>query len=169
MDVDANISPQHIDPVAVLRQTGEQLPTELLHRILALGKTAVEPLIEILVDEDLGCEDAPGEGWPPIHAVDLLVEMEAVEAIEPMLRVLAATTWDEVIHDRIVLRLPKLGPAVLEPALARIEPRMAPDLHDAICSVLAKLGVRDERVYAEYPERGPRSSRNRDERAGSRG
>jgi hypothetical protein len=149
MEAEAITSQQDSDPIAILRETGERLSDELREQILEIGKAAVGPLIEILDNDDLDCEEAPGKGWPPIHAVGLLAEIGAVEAIEPMLRVLAKTTWDDIIHDRIVLRLPELGSAVLEPALARIELGMDPDLHDSLCSVLANIGVRDERVYVE--------------------
>jgi hypothetical protein len=137
------------DPIAVLRRTGERLPSELRERILTRGQGAIPALVEILVDEELGAEDGPADGWPPIHAVGLLVDLGAVEAIEPMLDVLAETDWDTIIHDRILLRLPDLRGAVLEPALARIVPEMDEALHDNLCSILADLGVRDERVYAE--------------------
>ena len=137
------------DPMAALRRTGERLPAELREQIITRGPPVVPELIEILRDEELGAEDGPSDGWPPIHAVDLLVELGAVEAIEPMLDILAETDWDTIIHDRIVLRLPALRGAVLEPALARIVPGIDEALHDNLCSILADLGVKDERVYAE--------------------
>ncbi len=137
------------DPIATLRRTGERLPSELRERILACGQAAIHPLIEILQDEVLAAEDGPADGWPPIHAVGMLVDLGAVEAIEPMLDILAETDWDTIIHDRIVLRLPGLRGAVLEPALARIVPGMDEPLHDNLCGILAGLGVRDERIYAE--------------------
>ncbi len=147
----AGTSPVSVEdePIDVLRRTGERLPDELRERILARGHGAVAPLLEILQDEELGAEDGPADGWPPIHAVGLLVDLGAVEAIEPMLDILAETDWDTIIHDRIVLRLPELRAAVLEPALARIVPEMDEALRDNLCSILAELGVRDERVYAE--------------------
>jgi hypothetical protein len=137
------------DPLVTFRATGEKLPPELRERILALGEAMVPRLVEILADEDLGLEDAPGDGWPPIHAVDLLADLRAVDAAAPMLRVLARTSWDEIVHDRLVMRLPELGAAVLEPALAELGRSTDPDLHGSFCAVLAKLGVRDERIYAE--------------------
>lgn len=137
------------DPIVMLRRTGERLPSELRERILARGQEAIPPLVEILQDEELGAEDGPAGGWPPIHAVELLVDLGALEAIEPMLDILAETDWDTIIHDRIVLRLPDLRGAVLEPALARIVSGIDEPLHDNLCSILSEIGVRDDRVYSE--------------------
>jgi hypothetical protein len=143
------ISEREDDPIVIFRGTGEKLPRELRERILALGEAAVPRLVEILEDEALGLEDGPGDGWPPIHAVDLLVDLRAADATARMLRVLATTSWDEIVHDRLMLRLPELGAAVLEPALAELAGTTDSDVHGSFCAVLAKLGVRDERIYAE--------------------
>jgi len=61
--------------------------------------------------------ESPAEGWPPIHAVDLLADLRAPEAIEPMLDLLVDTTLDEVINSRLLVRLPEFGAAALEPAV----------------------------------------------------
>jgi hypothetical protein len=127
----------------------EELPHALRGQILALGKSAVPELLSILEDEDLALAESPGEGWAPIHAVDLLVDLGATEAIEPLLRALAESEWDEILHDRILLRLHDLGPAVLEAALAALARTTDSEFRDAICYVLAELGVKDERIYAE--------------------
>ncbi len=66
-----------------------------------------------------------------------------------MLRVLRETNWEHIIHDRIVQRLAELGPPVVEPALAILEQGAPEDVHHAICCVLADVGVRDPRIYAQ--------------------
>jgi hypothetical protein len=143
------------DPLHELRQTGEALPTELRERIVTLGEPAVQPLIAILENEDLALEDSASGGWPPIHAVGLLVDLGSSEAVEPLLRVLRATDWNEILHDRILLRLHELGPTVLEPALreAQAARNENEDFHDALCAVLAELGVKDERIWIELHAR----------------
>jgi len=83
----------------------------------------------------------------PIHAVDLLVDLKAVAAVGPMLDRLGVTDLDEVIHDHIALRLPEIGPAVLEPALARLPPRAEDASYGSLCCVLAHLELEDERIY----------------------
>jgi xanthine dehydrogenase molybdopterin-binding subunit B len=55
------------------------------------GEAAVPALVELLEDEDAQRNDALREGWPPIHAVELLADLKVDTAIEPILRVLANT------------------------------------------------------------------------------
>jgi protein-tyrosine phosphatase len=147
-----------IDPIAALQQTGSKLDDDLRARIVALGPAIIPELIEVLCDDDLAREDTDGQGWPPIHAVDLLVHLKATEAIEPLLAILAQTEFVQIIHDRILQYLPELGEAVLEPALTLLEglsdPRRRHDAASAdddafgsLCSVLSQLKVRDDRVY----------------------
>ncbi|HEY8079202.1 MAG TPA: SEC-C metal-binding domain-containing protein [Labilithrix sp.] len=138
-------------PLHSILETPDRLPPELREEILAHGTSAIPELLEILTDDDDSDadEETPGSGWPAIHAVDLLVDLRATAAIEPMLDVLLDTDFDDIIHDRILLRLPELGGDVLEPALARLE-QTADDDEDAIHSlgvVVSKLGVKDERVF----------------------
>ena len=121
-----------------LRAVQETLPPELRAEIVALGSEAVGPLIELLESDD--------DSWADIHAVDLLADLRATEAIRPMLDVLAATDFDAIIHDRIIQRLPELGPAVLEPAFETIARAQDPDVSESVASVLANLGVRDDRI-----------------------
>lgn len=136
-----------MSPLEQLRETAENLPTALRERILALGADAVPELIAIMLDEDLGGEGTPADGWPPIHAVDLLADLGAVEAIEPMLDVLEQTEDDDIVHDRILLRLPSFGASLLEPALSRLDD--ADEVfRSELLSVLAESRVRDERVFA---------------------
>ena len=117
--------------------------------MLALGSAAIPELLHFLNDDSLHAEDSPGAGWPPIHAVNLLAELKATEAVEPMLRLLCETNWDDIIHDRIVLHLAEIGPSVVEPALAILEGGVPEDVHHSICCVLAEVGVRDPRIYAQ--------------------
>ena len=135
------------DPLDHLRTTGEKLPAELRDQLLVLGASAVPALVELVLDEELGLEDAAGQGWPPIHAVGLLVDLKATEAIEPLLDVVLETTSDHVIHDRILFRLPELGASVLEPALARLADTDDEDARGSLLCLLSELGVRDERIF----------------------
>jgi hypothetical protein len=135
------------DPIAKLRVTGKELPPSLRASVLSLGDAAVPPLLAIVEDNELSMEDAPGDGWPPIHAVALLVELKAEAAIAPMLRILSESDFDTIIHNRAAVDLPKLGSAVLEPAMAALEATRDPDFFESLCFVLAKLDVHDERIF----------------------
>jgi hypothetical protein len=135
------------DALAELRTTGETLPAALRNRILSLGRTVVPDLIELLRDESTWLEDAPGEGWPPIHTVDLLVDLKATEAIAPMISAVLACDWDDILFSHLVVGLPKLGSDVLEPALEALEGDVSEAASEGLCDAIAKLGVRDERVF----------------------
>ena len=138
-----------LEPLKRFAVAEQKLEPALREEVLALGPAAIPELLRILNDDRLHVEDGPGAGWPPIHAVDLLADLKATESIEPMLRLLCETDWDDIIHDRIVQRLAELGPGVVEPALAILERGVHEDVHHAICCVLADVGVRDPRIYAQ--------------------
>lgn len=135
------------DTMTRFAATGETLDPELRSDVLALGPGAIPELLRLLNDDGLQMEDSPGAGWPPIHAVELLAELKATEAVEPMLRLLCETSWDHIIHDRLVSRMHELGPAVVEPALAVLNAPVSEDVRHALCCVLAKVGVRDPRIF----------------------
>jgi hypothetical protein len=159
----ASLSDRQIDAVAhdpealveLLIEAGKQLSPQLRERILALGLKAVLPLLALLQDAELRNVDAPGEGWVPIHAAELLGELGAPEAVEPMLRALDDTEPGYYLYDTLVRALPRLGAAVVEPALAAYR-TADPEFRSHLCSVLAKLGVKDERIYAALVEEYPR-------------
>lgn len=136
------------DPLTRFATSGEKLDPELRREVLALGPAAIPALLRFLTDEQLQMEDSPGGGWPPIHAVGLLADLKATEAVGPMLRLLCETDWDAIIHDRIIVRMHELGPELVEPALAILDRGATEDVHHSICCVLAKVGVRDPRIYA---------------------
>jgi len=157
------LSPSTSTPSAFddLRQTGETLADELRTRILSLGVAAIPPLVALVEDDDAAAEDAPGEGWPPIHAVDLLADLRAEEAIVPMLRALRGGDMDDILSSRIAVRLPVFGAAALEPVLAELSGNRNTNRVVGLCAILANLGVKDERVWmalAGCSTRCPRST-----------
>ncbi len=127
------------DPIGKLRQAGRTLPAKTHAAVLALGASVVPHLVDLLADDE--------GGWASVHAVDLLVDMKAEEAIRPMLAVLDEVELDDALPNRVTIRLPELGGAVLEPALELLSRSDDEDTVYAVCEVLAKLGVRDDRVF----------------------
>jgi hypothetical protein len=79
----------------LLTQGRPTLVPAVRERILSSGAEAIPILIEVLLDETLAMEDGPGKGYAPIHAARLLGERGATEAIEPLLKRMVDTTWDE--------------------------------------------------------------------------
>jgi HEAT repeat protein len=133
--------------VRLLIDAGEQLPPRLRERILSFGPAVVPPLIALFEDEDLALETAPGEGWAPIHAADLLGELRATEAIEPMVRYLADDDWESILYNQVMEALPKVGAPALEPVLAAYDAAADRFLRMRFAGVLAGLRVRDDRIY----------------------
>jgi hypothetical protein len=131
----------------LLIEAGHRLPPRLRERILAFGPEVVPPLIALAEDEALAREDAPGEGFAPVHAIELLGELGAAEAVGPMLRVLAEEEPGTYLQEQALAALPKLGAAVIEPALAAHAASTDPMTRLSFRGVLAKLGARDERIY----------------------
>jgi HEAT repeat protein len=135
------------DAIQRLRETDEILSFELRMALFAMGEELVPRLIEILLDEE--------SAWARIHAVDLLVDLQSEEAIVPMLAALADyfcspdyREVDETFSVRVTSRLPELGRAVLEPALAFLEENE--DRDGAVygtCDVLVELGIKDPRIF----------------------
>ena len=69
------------DPIAKLRSAGMSLPPKVRAEVLALAPGIIPRLVDVLEDVDGDCA--------PVHAADLLVDLKAEAAIEPMLRALA--------------------------------------------------------------------------------
>ncbi len=104
-------------------------------------------LLEILETGDLYDEDSLGEGYAPIHAVDLLGEWRAVEAVPHLIRILADETWEAVVYDCATQALRNIGPAALDAVLAFAE-TVEPDKHITVADILEAIGQGDERAYA---------------------
>jgi len=126
---------------------GKTLPEPSLKQVVELGDLAVPALINILEDGELQMQESPGDSWAPIHAAELLGELKAPEAIEPLLEVLADTDTIDIIHDALTEALGDLGESVLEPALKAYSETDDHEYQRSLCYVLSRLGVHDERIF----------------------
>lgn len=126
---------------------GERLASTVERTILDHEHSVVPTLVEILLDEGLASEDSPGDGYAPIHAARLLGELRAEAGVESMLRRLQETDWNDILHNALQFALPKLGAAVVEPALRSHAETTNSDFKTSLAAVLAECGVRDERIY----------------------
>ena len=115
--------------------------------IVAMGDAAVPALIDVLLTDILAAEDAPGQGYAPIHAARLLAELRAEAAVAPMLQLLRTTHWNDLLRNEVLLSLPRIGAPVLEPALRAYQGSDDIEFRSCVASVLAETGVRDERVF----------------------
>ena len=98
--------------LAQLRQAGQDPDQALLDRTKALGPAAVRPLIEMATDESLNAAETESpEVWAPLHAIQILGELGAAEAVEPLLPLLA---WDDQGLDQLLPEcLGRIGPPAL--------------------------------------------------------
>lgn len=126
---------------------GENLPARIEAEILDHKDTIVPALIEILLDDNLAAEEAPGHGYAPIHAAHLLGKLCAPEAVEPMIERLRETGFDDILHNALLFALPRLGAAVVEPALRAHAGTDDRDFRISLAGALAECGVRDDRIY----------------------
>ena len=96
-----------------LRQAGETLAPELIERAKAFGSVAVPALIGLATDDDLlnGDSDTP-EVWAPLHAIQIIGELRAAEAVGSLLPLI------RVNDDWISEKLPEVFGKIGEPALA---------------------------------------------------
>lgn len=147
MNVRPGATPTIDELLAQLKATNERLPPPLHRSFVERGAAAVPGLIAILKDEDLAAADSPAQGWPPIHAVDLLIELRAEAAIQTMLEVARAGDLDDILTTHVVVGLPKLGSVALEPLLTELAATVDPDWRMALCEMLSQLHLRDERIW----------------------
>lgn len=122
--------------------TPEQLAVCRAHR-----EEAVTALIELASDEELQLEDAPGKGYAPIRAVELLGELQAVEAVRPLIDIIADVEPDAIIRDTAIFALQKIGPPALDAVLTfmRYSPNIEAKL--ALAEVVDAVGRWDEQMY----------------------
>jgi hypothetical protein len=140
--------PAAAETVQGLLTADEHLPEVLRSAILGHGQDAVPALLAILEDEELAIEEPPDGSWAPNHAAALLGELRAIDAIGPMLRVLAETDPFESIHDAVMQALAAMGAVAVEPLLQAHAEESEPDLRADLASVLGSTGVRDDRILA---------------------
>jgi hypothetical protein len=142
--------PKIESPEAVVRHlllaAGEKLPPSSRDTILEQGSLAIPALLQIFEEEKLRLSDAPGEGWAPIHAAELLGALKATEAAAPMLRVLSRTDPLTILHNQILVVIKKLGDVVVEPALKAYAETNDSEHQSSLCAVLAGAGVHDDRI-----------------------
>ncbi len=129
-----------------LTQVGGTLPDDLHDQIIAQGKAIVPALLDIFNDEELQVADDP-EGWAPIHAVDLLVELRAEEAIPSMVEWVTVLDLMSLLFGKLFFGLKAFGEAVVEPALKAYCEEDDPVAQGVLLEILSGLGCRDERIF----------------------
>lgn len=144
-----------------LIEAEKQLPDEIRDRIIAQGERIVPALIAVLEDDTLADTEAPGDGYAPLHAIDLLAELKAVRAIPTLLALAMDYDWQTLRFNNAVLALKSYGEVAYAPVLEAFRENDDPEIEPVLVEILAILGRQDEELYEilvgylrDNPERG---------------
>jgi len=132
--------------ISILTKADETLDNSVFDSIIERGRETIPDLIAIMENDTLGSANARGRGYAPIHAVELLQELHAVEACEPMLRLLLRCDEMEIIYGCLVRALEFFGPQILEQTLKAYSDAKNDDEREKIANVLAGLKVTDGKI-----------------------
>lgn len=125
----------------------KKLCPDLKQKILQAGSTVQSTLIDALRDKESWLETSPSAGYAPLHAVEILTEMQCPQAIEPILDALKELDSLELLFDQIMRHFPKFGLVALEPCLDFLSRETNEDVIESVVSLLSELGVKDERIF----------------------
>ena len=130
-----------------LIDAGHQLPDVLRAEILGADDDMDRALMDLVADDTMHADDAPGRGWAPIHAVQLLGERRQTDAIDLLIEVVDQSHYDDIIYSRALFALIDIGTPAVEPVLQFMEDGVDDDTRDGLANVLAEAGERDERIF----------------------
>lgn len=136
--------------VSLLARARRELPAYVREAILELGQRAVRPLIAVVVDSTYWSEEGPGEGYASVHAALLLGEMQAAEAVQPLLwveRVMEDLDDIPLLWQEVNTALSMMGAVAVEPTLAAYHASDNRLYRWTLLGILAAMGVRDDRIY----------------------
>jgi len=86
----------------------EKMSLKTVDRVLSDQKETVIPfLFAILEDENLEYEGSLGNGFAPVHAIEILGHWQVPEAVPVLFRILEEIYWDTLLHDKAILALEK--------------------------------------------------------------
>ena len=126
---------------------GERITPATRAAILA-DAAAIPALIEIVRNRGVPPEGANNDGWPLIHAVNLLGDLRAEAAIPDLLKLLEDSYHYEIVYSGCIHALRAIGAAALEPTLAAAATRPGTEFVDTACEVLCGLNAHDDRILA---------------------
>ncbi len=102
-----------------LRRVGREAPRDLLDGILAHGDAAIAPLMLLATDPFLHSPDATEpDVWAPVHAIGLLGELHAAEAVPTLIPLLRLD--DDWLNEYLPQALGKIGSPAVEPLRAAL-------------------------------------------------
>jgi hypothetical protein len=132
-----------------LREVGKEPPRSLFDEILEYGQQAVEPLIQLVKNYPAeGLEVDENVYWAVYHAINLLGELRAPEAVQPILALLDED--DDYVDGLLPGSLAFIGQPAVEPLRAAL---FAPDAYVygvvRAASALAKMADKHPELRPE--------------------
>ncbi|MCP4602756.1 MAG: hypothetical protein GY847_19945 [Proteobacteria bacterium] len=147
------------DLIAILSQTGEDLPLEVAEEIVSCGERMVEPLCKVLLDErfvgdslDDYDEDDP-ESWAPDHALILLGCIGSPKATPSILDWFRLEPRTDAITEFGGVVFGKLGPEAIDPVWDYVRDSK----YDALIRSVASQGLIG--IGYHHPDERPRIAR----------
>lgn len=131
----------------LIEQGEEQFTPEQLELCETHREEAIPALIDLATNEYLQMEDAPGGGYAPIHATQLLGELKAVEAIPALIDIVADVDPEAIIFSTAIHALEKIGPPALEEVLTFMHYSRDVETKTSLAEVVSRIGQKDERAY----------------------
>ena len=133
-------------PAAALLEAGPDLSASQREAITDEGSSVLPDLITVLEAQPLWDEDAPGDGWAPIHAAEILGELGDPDALPALYRVLREVESDALLDDAVEEAIITFGEEAVRPGRAELRSWKDMFLID-LAHVFARLGVRNKSVF----------------------
>lgn len=118
------------DRLDALLTQGEALTKTSRADIVALGSAATPRLVEILQDRRLWDDQAPGEGFAPIYAAEILGQIGDPEALDALYDVLRRVDPDAILDDAVTDAIRAFGQAAISAGMRALNSWDDPFLAD---------------------------------------
>jgi len=122
--------------------TKEQLGFCQAHR-----DDVIPALIELATSQYLQLENAPGGGYGPIKAVEILGMLKATEAVTALIDIVADSEPMEIIYSTAISALKEIGRAALEPILDFMRYSWNVDAKIALAEVISEIEGENQEAY----------------------
>jgi hypothetical protein len=146
---DQEFSEEQIEArIQTLLVEGHALSSESRQKIVELGAQATPRLVELLQDKPLWDDQAPGEGYAPIHAAELLGEIGDKDALGPMYDVLVEVDPAAILDDALTESIRSFGKDAVRVGLAKLDSWDDPFL-EILAYVFAGLPSHHENIRSD--------------------
>jgi hypothetical protein len=106
----------------------------------------VEVLASVLADPELDLEEAPGEGWAPVHAAVLLGELGGAVALRALVEAFSRDELGEALFETLAEELEEQGGRAAPHLLLTLEHTPDGEGRGNLLCALTHTGVKDGRV-----------------------